>query len=69
MKLYEINKRDVLVKYNDGKDSAPFLFHHIDGMYSLCTNRFGETFHPAAWTEVEIVDNYPRKDWREQYDS
>ena len=30
-------------------------FHHIDGMYSYCTNQKGETVHLAAWTEVEIV--------------
>jgi len=31
-------------------------FKHIDGMYSYCKNENGDTVHPAAWTEVEIVD-------------
>ena len=31
------------------------IFHHIDGMYSLCKNIAGEIVHLAAWTEVEIV--------------
>jgi len=30
---------------------------HIDGMYSYCTDEYGHLIHPAAWTEVEIVEN------------
>jgi hypothetical protein len=32
-------------------------FHHVDGMYSYCTDSRGNPVHPAAWTEVEIVNN------------
>ena len=31
-------------------------FHHIDGMYSLCTLDNGDITHLHAWQEVEIVD-------------
>jgi hypothetical protein len=31
-------------------------FDHIDGMYSFCTTDDGDLVHPAAWTEVEIVE-------------
>lgn len=30
-------------------------FHHIDGMYSFCTDDNHILLHPAAWTEVELV--------------
>ena len=40
------------------QDSQPFLFRHIDGMYSYCsylTGKYvGSPFHPAAWTKVYI---------------
>lgn len=39
----EINKNDVL------------KFHHIDGMYSLCTNQEGQHVHLVAWAEVELI--------------
>lgn len=32
-----------------------FQFHHIDGMYSYCTDKQGNVVHLAAWTEVEPV--------------
>lgn len=34
-------------------------FKHIDGMYSLCYTKHGEMVHPAAWTEVEIIEDSP----------
>ena len=53
MKLYEC-PRNVQVILKDGNNEI-INFHHIDGMYSYCTNQKGETVHLAAWTEVEIV--------------
>jgi hypothetical protein len=32
------------------------LFHHLDGMYSYCTDKAGEVVHVAGFTEVEIID-------------
>jgi hypothetical protein len=32
-------------------------FHHLDGMYSYCTNdELGNVFHLSAPTPVELVD-------------
>jgi hypothetical protein len=31
------------------------MFYHIDGMYSYCKNKEGETVHLVAWAEVEVV--------------
>lgn len=31
-------------------------FHHIDGMYSLCTLKDGTIFHLKAWTPMREVD-------------
>ena len=54
MKLYEV-PRNTVIKIGD---SEPFYFHHIDGMYSLCspTKESEDYFHIAAWTEVELID-------------
>lgn len=30
-------------------------FKHIDGMYSLCYDKDGNSVHLVAWQEVEIV--------------
>jgi hypothetical protein len=30
-------------------------FDHIDGMYSYCTDIFGNVIHLAAWTLVELA--------------
>ena len=65
MKLYEV-PRGTPVRVVDQVAQIPqgspkvaareiIDFHHIDGMYSYCTNQKGETVHLAAWTEVEIV--------------
>ena len=50
MKLYQVpcNTR---IKLATGEE---ILFHHIDGMYSYCTNDQGQVVHIAAFTEVEI---------------
>lgn len=28
-----------------------YMFSHIDGMYSICTNMLGDTINFAAWSE------------------
>lgn len=32
-----------------------FILISLDGAYSRCVDNFGETHHPAAWSEVEII--------------
>lgn len=56
MKLYEVPRRS-RIKLQDGKELD---FHHIDGMYSYCTDE-GKPVHIAAWTDVEIVNHYEQK--------
>lgn len=34
--------------------SRRIFFDHIDGAYSLCHDEDGNTFHLAAWTNVEL---------------
>lgn len=56
MKLYEV-RRNTRVRVPELEIEV--MFHHIDGMYSVCT--YGtEVVHLAAWTEVELVDPGPR---------
>ncbi len=49
MKLYEV-PRNTWIKVA----GIRFLFHHIDGMYSLCIDEQGSIINLAASTEVEI---------------
>ena len=65
MKLYEVPNntkirviRDVKVppcapQINDGD---LLNFHHIDGVYSYCTNADKEVVHLVAWAEVEVIE-------------
>ena len=65
MKLYEVPKGSKIIVIDkdpkipvEGIDiirGDVLTFHHIDGMYSLCTNIAGEPVHLVAWAEVEIV--------------
>jgi len=68
MKLYEAPRVSVLklkhgplkFKYEDGevKTCDTFLFHHIDGMYSVCyAGDNKELLHLGASTDVEVVSN------------
>ena len=56
VKLFEIAKRGILVRYADMPESDPFTFDHVDGMYSFCIDKHGNPIHPAAWTEVVLVE-------------
>lgn len=64
MKLYEVPRwtkvkvcEEVSVPPDapDIKPNDVLKFHHIDGMYSYCTNADKEVVHLVAWAEVEIV--------------
>ena len=52
-KLYTI-PRNSFIKIKD--INRVFLFHHIDGAYSLCTTLEGGTVYLPAYSDVEIVD-------------
>ncbi len=59
MKLYEVPRGTPIKIVEEQKakvDKREVIdFHHLDGMYSYCTNQKGEVVNLAAWTEVEIV--------------
>ena len=65
MKLYEVprntkirvvdEERRVPIAAKEIADQEVLMFHHIDGMYSLCHDMAGNACHLAAWTDVEIV--------------
>lgn len=38
-------------------------FHHLDGMYSYCTNKAGEVVHLVAWADIEIIDTQKGCSW------
>jgi hypothetical protein len=38
------------------KDGLELKFHHIDGMYSYCTDNENNVYHIAAWEEVSIKE-------------
>ena len=53
MKLYEVPK------YSRIKVGGMVLdFHHIDGMYSYCTDIEGNAHHIAAWADAEVLGPY-----------
>jgi len=62
MKLYELKRgdwfhltEDAMAPPDIGVVKAPLRLKlgNIDGMYSFCTDTFGNIYHPAAWSEVE----------------
>jgi hypothetical protein len=52
MKLYDVPKNSMIVLSN----GLELKFHHIDGMYSVCTDETGDVYHIVAWEEVEIKE-------------
>jgi hypothetical protein len=64
MKLYEVpNNSKIRVISNIHTplcsiridENSIINFHHIDGMYSYCTNSKGEVVHLSGTAEVEII--------------
>ena len=52
MKLFEV-PRNTRIRLPEGDE---LNFHHIDGMYSYCTDDKGQVCHIAAFTDVEVVE-------------
>jgi hypothetical protein len=51
IKLYEVPRNSRVITKNEQE----FNFHHIDGMYSYCTDDEGQVIHLSANTEVRII--------------
>ena len=71
MKLYNVPNNTYIRLLQEGicppdcnkeqKDTV-LLFNHIDGMYSVCKDKYNNIVHLVAWTEVEPLNE-------EEYDS
>lgn len=67
MELYKVPDNS-FVKVLRGLEGPPgarngitgevLFFHHVDGMYSYCKDKDGNTVHLKAWTEVEVVEGF-----------
>lgn len=42
--------------HRDFDEGEVVTFHHIDGMYSYCTDKDGKPVHVVAWADVEVMD-------------
>ena len=62
MKLYEIPPNSKMkLEFEDAQGKTKIedcIFHHIDGMYSLCTKRGGKSFHLSASTPMRKENDY-----------
>jgi len=56
MKLYEVPRNTRIVLDEEEGRGEEYNFHHIDGMYSYCTDDNKNVVHFAAWTEVKIKE-------------
>jgi hypothetical protein len=54
--VYPVTDVDVPVAGVPVDKGQMVKFHHIDGMYSYCTNVDGDVVHLPAWQEVEVLD-------------
>jgi hypothetical protein len=52
MKLYDVSRNSMIVLSN----GLELKFHHIDGMYSVCTDEHGNVYHISASEEVEVKE-------------
>ena len=50
MKLYNVPRNSTIVL----KNGLELNFHHLDGMYSVCTDGEGNVYHIVATEEVEV---------------
>jgi len=51
MKLYNVPRNSKIML----SDGVVLLFHHIDGMYSVCTDENGDIYHISASEEVTVM--------------
>ena len=54
MQLYEVPRNsEIRIQTDDGP--MTLLFHHIDGLFSYCTDPLGNVVHVSALTEVTVI--------------
>lgn len=53
MELYNV-PNNTRIRIKGFEEDGVLLFHHIDGMYSYCTDENGDVVHIPAWAEVNI---------------
>ena len=58
MKLYDVPKNSTIVL----KEGIEMTFHHIDGAYSVCTDKEGNVYHISASEEVEVKPKEAKND-------
>ena len=58
MKLYNVPRNSTIVL----KDGLELNFHHVDGMYSVCTDGEGNVYHIGASEEVEVKPKEAKND-------
>lgn len=51
-KLHDVDRNSICSFVDE--PAIPFLFGKLDGMYSLCYDKQGTVFQPAAWSEVFV---------------
>ena len=70
MKLHEVPDGSLIRVISEAKtppahrdfaNEEVLRFRHIDGMYSLCTDKNGDPVHLVAWAEVEVIPE--ETDW------
>ena len=52
VKLYDVPKGSKIKFFDE-----VLTFHHLDGRYSLCTDKDGKYVHIAAYAPVEVLDD------------
>ena len=52
MKLYDVPRNSTIVLSN----GLELKFHHIDGMYSVCTDEDNNVYHIGASEEVTVKE-------------
>lgn len=71
MKLYDVPNKtrvrllsDIQVPIGalELKAGDEIFFDHLDGMYSLCKDKEGNTVHLIGWAEVEIINDKVSRD-------
>lgn len=56
MKLYEVEMGSNIKLRDEEGNVLCLKFHHVDGMYSYCTDSKGNVINVAAWAEVEVAE-------------